>query len=161
MFEIKLINKEGIEIIKASDFEESTNNVTIYGEKEEGQNFSMTYLVPYHSFDKMVVKESWEKIERPYETCRFTDENLELIKLTSDIREMRDIQGRSLKVDNSKSPYMLGLYNGLEMALALIEEREPEFMSIEGEQDAITPCLNSDANVCCNSIPCNCIEKEA
>jgi hypothetical protein len=42
------------------------------------------------------------------------------------IREVRDVQGRDGNWNSS--PYMRGLYNGLEMALALLEgEREPVY----------------------------------
>jgi len=48
-------------------------------------------------------------------------------KLVSDVRHMRDAQG----VDGTWNfdPYMHGLYNGIEFALAILEKREPSFRS--------------------------------
>jgi len=43
-------------------------------------------------------------------------------KIENDIKNMRDIQK-----DNLIDGYMVGLYNGLELALATIENREPIF----------------------------------
>lgn len=39
-----------------------------------------------------------------------------------EIRNVRDIQSKSLSDD-----YMVGLYNGLELALAIINDKDPEF----------------------------------
>lgn len=46
-------------------------------------------------------------------------------KLVNSVREMRDVQG----MDGSwnMDPYMHGLYNGIEFALALMEQRDPAF----------------------------------
>lgn len=56
-------------------------------------------------------------------------------KLLSDLRELVEIQGRKGNYDCDT--YMLGMFNGMELMLATIEGREPEykevskFMSVE------------------------------
>lgn len=67
----------------------------------------------------------------------YDDDELELIwrrpKLTEEktpaekVRELRDIQGREGNWDYD--PYMQGMYNGLEVALCVLEDRDPEFKS--------------------------------
>ena len=44
---------------------------------------------------------------------------------TKQIKEIRELQKQSLQ--NSPDDYMTGLYNGLEMAVAILEDREPIF----------------------------------
>lgn len=44
---------------------------------------------------------------------------------TKQIKEIRELQKQSLQ--NNPDEYMIGLYNGLEMAVAIIEDREPMF----------------------------------
>jgi hypothetical protein len=41
------------------------------------------------------------------------------------IKSVKDVQ--SLQCQSLTDDYMIGLYNGLEMALAIMEEREPNF----------------------------------
>lgn len=41
------------------------------------------------------------------------------------LREMRDVQGSN--GNWNYNPYMHGMYNGMEYALALIEDRDPDF----------------------------------
>ena len=41
------------------------------------------------------------------------------------VREIRDIQGNNGNWDYSE--YMWGLFNGLELALAIMEDRDPQF----------------------------------
>jgi hypothetical protein len=45
--------------------------------------------------------------------------------LTDSVREMRDVQG--MDGNWNYDPYMHGLYNGLEFAVSLLEQREPQF----------------------------------
>jgi hypothetical protein len=47
------------------------------------------------------------------------------------IRNIRDIQGQKeiWSIDN----YMCGYYNGIELCLAILENREPEFKEMEKE----------------------------
>lgn len=39
------------------------------------------------------------------------------------LKELRDIQGSKGNID--QGPYMVGLYNGIELSIAVIENREP------------------------------------
>lgn len=45
---------------------------------------------------------------------------------TKEVKNIRDLQKQSF--ENSTDDYMVGLYNGLEMATAILEGREPEFL---------------------------------
>lgn len=47
------------------------------------------------------------------------------------LRELRDIQGMPGNYDTSD--YMRGMYNGIELALSVVEDREPEFKEAAGE----------------------------
>ena len=44
---------------------------------------------------------------------------------TKQIKEIRDLQRRN--IGNKTDEYMIGLYNGLEFATAMLENREPIF----------------------------------
>jgi len=46
-------------------------------------------------------------------------------KLIKDLRRMRDVQGRDGNWNYDL--YMLGMYNGLEAALCIFENRDPEY----------------------------------
>jgi len=46
-------------------------------------------------------------------------------KLVDDVRRMLDVQGQN--GNWNFDPYMHGLYNGIEFALSLMEQREPVF----------------------------------
>lgn len=50
----------------------------------------------------------------------------------TEIKRLRDLQSDSV-VDE----YMTGLYNGLELALSVLEDREPELVSFTGEPEVI------------------------
>lgn len=43
------------------------------------------------------------------------------------LKNMKDIQGSKGNID--QGDYMVGLYNGLELAIATLEDREPEFVN--------------------------------
>ena len=47
------------------------------------------------------------------------------------IKDLRDIQAQDGNWD--ANDHMLGMYNGLEIALAILENREPDFRSLEKE----------------------------
>ncbi|MFD9949702.1 hypothetical protein ACFWYW_55550 [Nonomuraea sp. NPDC059023] len=69
---------------------------------------------------------------------------MDLTELTDKIRDLRDIQGQ--QGTWNASGYMRGLYNGLELALAVLEgERDPQFKEAPGESgyldDRPTPDL--------------------
>ena len=51
------------------------------------------------------------------------------------IKGVRDLQKQSLQ--NNPDDYMVGLYNGLEMATAILENREPEFLDLVKEPPVI------------------------
>ena len=54
---------------------------------------------------------------------------------TKEVRNIRDLQKQSL--EKSTDDYMVGLYNGLEMATAILENREPEFLDVIKEPPVI------------------------
>jgi hypothetical protein len=45
-------------------------------------------------------------------------------KLIKDLKELKEVQR-----NNITSQYMLGLYNGIELSLAIAENRKPEYLS--------------------------------
>ena len=51
------------------------------------------------------------------------------------IRDLRDIQAQSYDLP----PYNCGLYNGLELAVAIIEERKPNLVDIPEEPNTGIP----------------------
>lgn len=54
---------------------------------------------------------------------------------TNEVKNIRDLQKQSL--EKSADDYMVGLYNGLEMATAILESREPVFLDIVKEPPVI------------------------
>lgn len=54
---------------------------------------------------------------------------------TKEVKNIRDLQKQSL--EKSTDDYMVGLYNGLEMATAILENREPEFLTCVKEPPVI------------------------
>ena len=52
--------------------------------------------------------------------------------MKSNKREIKSL--RDLQRENINSDYSCGLYNGLEIALAVIESREPELATYEADQ---------------------------
>lgn len=52
-------------------------------------------------------------------------------KIDDKIKKMGEVKGIVAGCD--KDTYNVGYYNGLEYALALLEEREPEFMMYDGK----------------------------
>lgn len=52
-----------------------------------------------------------------------------------EVTRMRDVQGSSLAV--AKDPYMLGIYNGLELACSMLQNREPEFKKLPDKNDIL------------------------
>lgn len=54
---------------------------------------------------------------------------------TKEVKNIRDLQKQSL--EKSTDDYMVGLYNGLEMATAILENREPEFLDVVKEPPVI------------------------
>lgn len=54
---------------------------------------------------------------------------------TKQVKDIRDLQKQSL--EKSADDYMVGLYNGLEMAVAIMENREPVFLDCVKEPPVI------------------------
>ena len=54
---------------------------------------------------------------------------------TKQVKDIRDLQKQSL--EKSADDYMVGLYNGLEMAVAIMENREPEFEACVREPEVV------------------------
>lgn len=54
---------------------------------------------------------------------------------TKQIKDLRDIQKQS--VASSGDDYSVGVYNGIELALACLEGREPEFMCVVKEPEVV------------------------
>lgn len=52
-----------------------------------------------------------------------------------EVKYIKDLQKQSL--EKSTDDYMVGLYNGLEIASAILENREPEFINIVKEPPVI------------------------
>lgn len=50
---------------------------------------------------------------------------------TNEVKRIRDLQKQSIETANDN--YMVGLYNGLEFAVAIMEGRKPEFLACVGE----------------------------
>lgn len=68
-----------------------------------------------HSYDSHHATEIIERITRE--------------RLTLIVAELRDIQGR--KGNWNMNDYMCGLFNGLELAVATLENREPDYRTIQ------------------------------
>lgn len=51
---------------------------------------------------------------------------------TNELKRLKKNQEQNIKDD-----YSLGIYNGLELALSVLEKREPEFKTIENETKII------------------------
>ena len=52
-------------------------------------------------------------------------------KKISDLRSMKDAQFQSFDYDD----YNLGLYNGIELSLSIMEEREPKYLTLPLEEN--------------------------
>lgn len=64
-----------------------------------------------------------------------------------DLQPLKDALGIQRKDGNWNSdPYMLGMYNGLEFALACLEGREPDYKSFP--EDGFKHCFHSCKDSC-------------
>lgn len=52
------------------------------------------------------------------------------------IKEIRDLQEQNI-INNENDEYMVGVYNGIEIALAMLENREPIFKTVTKEPEVI------------------------
>lgn len=64
--------------------------------------------------------------------------------IIADLFKMRNIQHDSLSTD--RNDYMVGLYNGLEMALAMFEERDPMFEQANETNKLVSTILSCFSN---------------
>ena len=55
--------------------------------------------------------------------------------MKSELRKVRDLQ--KVSVEKSPDDYSVGIYNGLELALSIMEKREPAFVFPESDKDAM------------------------
>lgn len=53
----------------------------------------------------------------------------------TEIRGIKELQKQSMEME--KDDYMVGLYNGIEIALAIMENREPEFEACVREPEVV------------------------
>lgn len=56
-------------------------------------------------------------------------------KRIRELKRVKDVQEQSLKVKHDD--YMIGLYNGLELAVAIMENRKPVYLSCIKEPEQI------------------------
>lgn len=80
---------------------------------------------------KRVIKLEKEELRnaKPVETINYQVEFEKLAEKVNKLRDVKEVQGYqgNWNYDN----YMCGLYNGLELAMCIIENREPEFKSLK------------------------------
>lgn len=56
-------------------------------------------------------------------------------KRVKELKRIRDLQKQALETD--ADDYMVGLYNGLEFAVAIMEDREPVFETIISKETEV------------------------
>lgn len=56
-------------------------------------------------------------------------------KRIRELKRVKDVQEQSLKAEHDD--YMIGLYNGLELAVAIMENRKPVYLSCIKEPEQI------------------------
>lgn len=56
-------------------------------------------------------------------------------KRIRELKRIKDVQEQSLKAEHDD--YMIGLYNGLELAVAIMENRKPVYLSCTKEPEQI------------------------
>lgn len=56
-------------------------------------------------------------------------------KRIRELKRVKDVQEQSLKAEHDD--YMIGLYNGLELAIAIMENRKPVYLSCIKEPEQI------------------------
>lgn len=74
----------------------------------------------------------------------------ELMDRIEDANKLKDFQGSEGVIQNN--PYMIGLYNGMELALSIVEDRDPKLINIvsgeeisQGDSEEVLDC-ESDKN---------------
>lgn len=59
-------------------------------------------------------------------------------KRVKELKRIRDLQKQALETDADE--YMVGLYNGLEFAVAIMEDREPVFEATVSKETDVIEC---------------------
>lgn len=59
-----------------------------------------------------------------------------LLNKTKKINQIKELQKQNIE-NNKHDEYMVGVYNGIEMALAILENREPVFVDVLKEPKTI------------------------
>ena len=66
---------------------------------------------------------------------------------TKQVKEVRDLQKQSL--EKLTDDYMIGLYNGLELAVAIMENRKPAYLSCIKEPEQIEDIKKQEVGRTC------------
>ena len=60
---------------------------------------------------------------------------LEIFRISKRTKQLKEIMQTQKRINQLQGDdYMVGLYNGMEFALAMYEDREPEFMVVVNKQ---------------------------
>ena len=68
-------------------------------------------------------------------------------KRIRELKRVKDVQEQSLK--GAHDEYMIGLYNGLELAVAIMENRKPVYLSCVKEPEQIENVEKQEAGRTC------------
>lgn len=68
-------------------------------------------------------------------------------KKIRELKRVKDVQEQSLKAEHDD--YMIGLYNGLELAVAIMENRKPIYLSCIKEPEQIENVEKQEAGRTC------------
>lgn len=64
------------------------------------------------------------------------DTAIKILTNAKAINELRDLQGQKGTIDSGNESYMVGLYNGLELASCSLENRDPIYKQPEGKEES-------------------------
>lgn len=82
-------------------------------------------------------KQLWNQMSIIYDRCVVPHlGSPELEKKVKTVKNIRDVQGMAGNWDYDS--YMHGMYNGLELALSIVEDRKPEFKNAPKEWISVT-----------------------
>lgn len=68
-------------------------------------------------------------------------------KRIRELKRVKDVQEQSLKAEHDD--YMIGLYNGLELAVAIMENRKPVYLSCIKEPEQIEDIKKQEVGRTC------------
>lgn len=68
-------------------------------------------------------------------------------KRIRELKRVKDVQEQSLKAEHDD--YMIGLYNGLELAVAIMENRKPAYLSCIKEPEQIEDIKKQEVGRTC------------